>query len=111
MNVSQLEWIITLGATIAVLVFDVMIIGRRPHKPSMRECAIYLAIYVGLAVAFGVFVWWFHGNQFGLEFFAGWLTEEEGALVPHIRGRAFITGRTTLYFEPADVFRGGIPAS
>jgi tellurite resistance protein TerC len=75
MNVSQLEWIITLGATIAVLFFDVMIIGRRPHKPSMRECAIYLTIYVALAVAFGVFVWWFHGNQFGLEFFAGWLTE------------------------------------
>lgn len=75
MNVSQLEWIITLGATIAVLLFDVMIIGRRPHKPSMRECAIYLTIYVGLAVAFGVFVWFFHGSQFGLEFFAGWLTE------------------------------------
>ena len=75
MNVSQLEWIITLGATIAMLLFDVMIIGRRPHKPSMRECAIYLTIYVGLAVAFGVFVWFFHGSQFGLEFFAGWLTE------------------------------------
>ena len=75
MNVSQLEWIITLGATIAVLLFDVMIIGRRPHRPSMRECAIYLTIYVGLAVVFGVFVWFFHGSQFGLEFFAGWLTE------------------------------------
>jgi tellurite resistance protein TerC len=75
MNVSQLEWIITLGVTIAVLLFDVMIIGRRPHKPSNLECAIYLSIYVGLAVAFGVFVWLFHGGQFGLEFFAGWLTE------------------------------------
>ena len=75
MNVSQLEWIITLGVTIAVLLFDVIIIGRRPHKPSNLECAIYLSIYVGLAVAFGVFVWLFHGGQFGLEFFAGWLTE------------------------------------
>ncbi len=75
MNVSQLEWIITLGVTIAVLLFDVMIIGRRPHKPSNLECAIYLSVYVGLAVAFGAFVWLFHGGQFGLEFFAGWLTE------------------------------------
>jgi tellurite resistance protein TerC len=75
MNVSQLEWIITLGVTVAILLFDVIIIGRRPHKPSMRECAIYLTIYVGLAVAFGVWVWFFHGNQFGIEFFAGWLTE------------------------------------
>ncbi len=75
MNVSQLEWIITLGVTFAVLLFDVIIIGRRPHEPSKRECAIYLTIYVGLAGAFGGFVWLFHGSQFGLEFFAGWLTE------------------------------------
>ena len=41
----------------------------------MRECAIALSIYVGLAAAFGIWVWNFHGGQFGIEFFAGWLTE------------------------------------
>ncbi|OBG49025.1 tellurium resistance protein TerC [Mycolicibacterium fortuitum] len=75
MHVSQLEWIITLAVTIAVLLFDVVVIGRRPHEPSNRETATALSVYIGLAVAFGVFVWFFHGSQFGLEFFAGWLTE------------------------------------
>ena len=75
MQVSQLEWIITLAVTIAVLLFDVVVIGRRPHEPSNRETATALSVYIGLAVAFGVFVWFFHGSQFGLEFFAGWLTE------------------------------------
>src|SRR5689334_21305113 len=75
MNVSQLEWIVTLGITIAVLLFDVVVIARRPHEPTMRECAIYLSIYVALAVAFGIWVWSYHGNQFGVEFFAGWITE------------------------------------
>ena len=75
MQVTQLEWFITLGVTIAVLLFDVVVIGRRPHEPSKRETAGYLTVYVGLAVAFGVYVWLFHGSQFGLEFFAGWLTE------------------------------------
>ncbi len=75
MHVSQLEWLITVGVTIAVLLFDVVVIARRPHEPTMRECAIALSIYVGLAGAFGVWVWNFHGSQFGLEFFAGWLTE------------------------------------
>ncbi|NOP97863.1 TerC/Alx family metal homeostasis membrane protein [Mycolicibacterium fortuitum] len=75
MQVSQLEWIITLAVTIAVLLFDVVVIGRRPHEPSNRETATALSVYIGLAVAFGLFVWFFHGSQFGLEFFAGWLTE------------------------------------
>ncbi|WP_029108375.1 TerC family protein [Mycobacterium sp. URHD0025] len=75
MQVTQLEWIITLAVTIAVLLFDVVVIGRRPHEPSTRETATALSIYIGMAVAFGVFVWFFHGSQFGLEFFAGWLTE------------------------------------
>jgi tellurite resistance protein TerC len=75
MHVSQLEWIITVGVTIAVLLFDVVWIARRPHEPTMRECGIALSIYVGLAAAFGVWVWNFHGTQYGLEFFAGWLTE------------------------------------
>src|SRR6476620_4697185 len=75
MHVTQLEWIITLGVTIAVLLFDVIVMGRRPHEPSKRETATYLTVYVALAVMFGLWVWFFHGSQFGLEFFAGWLTE------------------------------------
>ncbi|MGV0778691.1 TerC family protein [Mycolicibacterium elephantis] len=75
MNVSGLEWAITLSVTIAVLLFDVVVIGRRPHEPTRRETGTYLSIYIGLAVAFGLWTWFFHGSQFGLEFFAGWLTE------------------------------------
>jgi proline racemase len=46
--------------------------------------------------------------------FTGWLTEgARGALVPHIRGTAFVTGEATLRFDPRDPFRFGIapPAS
>ena len=47
----------------------------RPHEPSKRECVTALVVYVGLAIMFGLWVWNFHGSQFGLEFYAGWLTE------------------------------------
>ncbi len=75
MNVSPIEWGITLAVTLAVLLVDILVFARRPHEPSRRECITALSIYVGLAVLFGVWVWNFHGSQFGLEFYAGWLTE------------------------------------
>jgi 4-hydroxyproline epimerase len=43
--------------------------------------------------------------------FTGWLLEEEGRLIPHIRGRAFLTGRATLVFDPHDPFRAGLPGA
>ena len=40
--------------------------------------------------------------------FTGWLEERAGALVPRIQGRAYVTGRATLYFDPRDPFRHGL---
>ena len=40
--------------------------------------------------------------------FTGWLEERDGELVPSIQGRAYITGRATLYFDPLDPFRKGL---
>jgi tellurite resistance protein TerC len=74
-HVSPLVWSITLGVTVAVLLFDVVVIGRRPHEPSRKEVTLALAAYVGMAIAFGIGVWLVAGHQYGTEFFAGWLTE------------------------------------
>ncbi|WP_341350945.1 hypothetical protein [Nocardioides convexus] len=75
MDVTTLEWTITIGATLAVLLFDVVVIARDPHEPTMKECAVALAFYVGAAVAFGAFIWIHHGHDYGIEFYTGWLTE------------------------------------
>ncbi len=40
--------------------------------------------------------------------FTGWLEEREGKLVPRIQGRAYVTGRSTLFFDPRDPFRTGL---
>lgn len=40
--------------------------------------------------------------------FTGWLTERDGALIPHIQGRAFETGRSRLVLDPRDPFRFGL---
>jgi len=75
MNIHSYTWIITVVVLIGFLVFDAVIIGRRPHVPSTRECLRYIAFYVTLAVLFGLGIWWFSGIQYSLEFYSGWLTE------------------------------------
>ena len=42
--------------------------------------------------------------------FTGWLTRDHEHLIPHIRGRAFVTGKGTLLFDAADDLRGGLRA-
>ncbi|KQW48756.1 tellurium resistance protein TerC [Nocardioides sp. Root1257] len=75
MEISTLEWTVTIGITVAVLLFDVIVIARDPHEPSFKECAIALSVYIGAAVLFGAWIWASHGHDMGIQFYAGWLTE------------------------------------
>jgi tellurite resistance protein TerC len=74
-DVPTWVWIATAVVTIAIFTFDLAVVGRRPHEPSMKECATYLSIYVGLAVIFGLGVWYTSGGTPALEFYSGWLVE------------------------------------
>ena len=75
MDVHAYAWIVTIGVMAAILAFDVFVIGRRPHEPSMKEAGIAIAVFIGLAVAFGFGIWAISGPRYAGEFFAGWLTE------------------------------------
>jgi tellurite resistance protein TerC len=75
MNVAVWVWILTIGLTSVFLLVDVLIIGRRPHVPSMVETGGLLAFFVSLAVLFGLGVWYFSGAEYAAQFFAGWVTE------------------------------------
>jgi 4-hydroxyproline epimerase len=44
--------------------------------------------------------------------FTGWLTQgKTGELIPHIRGRAYVTAEATLRFDPSDPFRLGLESA
>ena len=75
MNISAWVWIATLVAVVVVLAVDLLIIGRRPHEPSMKESGSWVAFYIALALAFGAGIWFFAGGQSAAEFYTGWLTE------------------------------------
>jgi tellurite resistance protein TerC len=64
-----------------ILLFDLVMVVRKPHVPSTRESALWITFYVSLAVLFGLAVIavansaGLNGTELGLQFYAGWLTE------------------------------------
>jgi tellurite resistance protein TerC len=75
MDVSPWVWAVTLVVLSGVLTIDLLIIGRRPHEPSLRESAAWVTFYVTLAVLFGLWVWAGYGVTSAAEFYTGWLVE------------------------------------
>ncbi len=76
MDVHSWVWLATVGVVVAMFVFDFYAHVRTPHFPTFRESAIWSAVYIGLALLFGVGVWAVAGGQFGAEYFAGYVTEK-----------------------------------
>ncbi|MEU4643228.1 TerC family protein [Micromonospora sp. NPDC023814] len=75
MDVSGLVWAGTLVVLTGILLVDLLIIGRRPHEPSVRESSLWVGFYVALALIFGAGVWLASGASAAGEFYTGWLTE------------------------------------
>jgi tellurite resistance protein TerC len=76
MDVPMWVWALTIAAIVGMLVFDFVGHVRTPHAPTLRESATWSAVYVGIAVLFGLLIVWFYGPEFGGEYFAGYITEK-----------------------------------
>ena len=75
MDVSLTTWTLTVVITLCVLCLDFLIVARNPHEPTLREATLWVCLYVGLAISFGIGLTLAVDGQAGGEFFAGWLTE------------------------------------
>jgi tellurite resistance protein TerC len=76
MDVPFFVWALTIAAIVGMLIFDFVGHVRTPHAPTLRESAIWSAVYVGIAVFFGLLVLWFSGGEYAGEYFAGYVTEK-----------------------------------
>ena len=72
---SPVLWSATIGGVFALFVVD-FLITRRPHDPSTREAVGWSAFYIAIPVSFGGWLWWQHGSQQGVEYYAGYLVEK-----------------------------------
>jgi tellurite resistance protein TerC len=75
MQVEWWLWAGTIVGVLALLSFDLFVVGRRARQPSMKEVAGWVLFYCVAAVAFGLLILALHGGRYAGEFYAGWLTE------------------------------------
>lgn len=54
---------------------DLLLVGRKPHIPSTKECVQHIAFFVVMALIFGGLIWAVSGAKPAVEFYSGWLTE------------------------------------
>jgi tellurite resistance protein TerC len=61
---------------VAMLALDIGLFHRKPHVIGMREALSWTAVWIALALAFNVGVWFWFGSRTALEFFTGYLVEK-----------------------------------
>ncbi|MFC6089119.1 TerC family protein [Saccharothrix sp. BKS2] len=75
MSVPVWLWLATIAGLIVLLAIDLFIVDRKPHEVTIGEAGRWVSFYIGMAILFGLGVWYFAGGTPAGEFFAGYITE------------------------------------
>lgn len=70
------SWVAFLTIVIALMIFDLGVLNKDDHEIGIKESLWLSAFYIGIALAFGVGVWWLFGSQSAIEYYTGFLVEK-----------------------------------
>lgn len=73
---SPLLWAGFIAFVLAMLAIDLGVFHKKAHEVSLKEAGIWSAVWVALAVAFNVGVYFWFGSERALEFTTGYLIEK-----------------------------------
>lgn len=76
MGASGPVWSVIVAVIAMLVLIDYLFNVRRSHPPTVREAAVWSAIYLGIAIAFGIGVWVFGGISMGVQYFACYVSNE-----------------------------------
>ncbi len=73
-------WAIFWGVVALALVLDIVVLHRKAHKISLKQALGESAAWIGLALAFNLWIYLARGPQAGVEFLTGYLVEKSLSL-------------------------------
>ncbi|MBK5331574.1 MAG: TerC family protein [Ilumatobacteraceae bacterium] len=74
-TVASWAWPATIGVIVTLLLFDILILNRHAHAPTLRRAAMETIAWVAIGVTFGIVVIASFGGAAGGEWFSGYLIE------------------------------------
>lgn len=69
-------WMSFMAVVIALLAFDLGVLHKDNREIEIRESLLLSAGYIGMAMLFGAWVWWYLGAQSGMDYYTGFLIEK-----------------------------------
>jgi tellurite resistance protein TerC len=75
-DVPLWAWGLLIGVITGMLLFDLLVVHRKPHVISFKEAAIESAIWITFGLGFILVMLWWQGGQAGLEYLSGYLIEK-----------------------------------
>lgn len=76
MDTPILFWILFNAFVALMLALDLGVFHRKTHEVSIKEALTWTSVWVILALAFNVILYYWKGQQQALEFFTGYLVEK-----------------------------------
>jgi tellurite resistance protein TerC len=69
-------WFTFVGIVVALLAFDLGVLHKDDKEIGVRESLLLSSGYIGAALIFGAWVWWYLGAQSGMDYYTGFMIEK-----------------------------------
>lgn len=76
MEITGVQWTVTIVFILGLLAYDFFFHVRKAHEPTIKEAAIWSAVYIGIALLFGLYIFWIDGSTYAAEYYGGYITEK-----------------------------------
>ncbi|MDB5546332.1 MAG: rane protein [Hyphomicrobiales bacterium] len=73
-------WLSFVAIVATLLALDLGVLHKKQREIGVTESLVLTAVYMGLGLTFGAWVWWYLGAEYGLQFVTGFVIEKSLAM-------------------------------
>jgi tellurite resistance protein TerC len=73
-------WLVFVAIVLILLVLDLGVLNKKDHEIGVKESLLLSALYIGIALVYGAWVWWQFGSTSGIAYYTGFVLEKTLAL-------------------------------